>query len=102
MAAIYSQGSKESREGTWYERGALRKELADVAFGLKPGQCSGAIDVGADWYVLLVDEANPAHYKPLSEVRDQIESDLKAQEKTRLEKQWLDRLRKKTFVQYFY
>jgi len=102
MAAIYSQDSKESREGLWYERPMLRKELADAAFTLKAGQCSGVIDCAGECYVLMVDEVNRSHYKSLGEVRSKIEQDLKAEERTRLEKQWLDRLRKKTFVQYFY
>jgi len=34
-------------------------------------------------------------------VRDQIEKDLLTQEQSRLEKQWIERLKKKTFVRYF-
>jgi len=34
-------------------------------------------------------------------VRERIESDLKAQEQTRLEKQWIAKLKKKTFVRVF-
>ncbi len=51
--------------------------------------------------LLLVEEKRPAHYKPLVEVRDQIEKDLLTQEQNRLEKEWMDRLKKKTFVRYF-
>jgi peptidyl-prolyl cis-trans isomerase SurA len=102
MATIYSQDRNESRDAVWYYRSALRKELADVAFALKPGQCSNAIDTGRECYVLMVDDVNSSHYKTLGEVRNQIEQALRTEEKTRLEKQWLNRLRKKTFVQIFY
>jgi peptidyl-prolyl cis-trans isomerase SurA len=102
MAAIYSQGSQESREGIWYDRSALRRELAEVAFGLKPGQWSGVIDTPAECYVLLVDEISTSHYKTLGEVRSEVEKKLLLDERNRLEKQWIDRLRKKTFVQFFY
>jgi len=34
-------------------------------------------------------------------MRDQIEKDLLTQEQNRLEKEWMDRLKKKTFVRYF-
>jgi parvulin-like peptidyl-prolyl isomerase len=102
MATIYSQDRNESRDAVWYYRSALRKELADVAFALKPGQCSDAIDTGRECYVLMVDDVNSSHYKTLGEVRNQIEQALRTEEKTRLEKQWLNRLRKKTFVQIFY
>ena len=36
-----------------------------------------------------------------NEVREEIEKDLKSQEQARLEKQWIDRLKKKTFFRYF-
>ncbi|HLH55352.1 MAG TPA: peptidyl-prolyl cis-trans isomerase [Verrucomicrobiae bacterium] len=102
MASIYSQDRLQSHEGTWYTRSALRRELADVAFALKPGECSGVIDTGTDCYVLRVDEVNKSHYKTLGEVRALIEQTLKREEQNRLEKQWLAKLRKKTFVQIFY
>jgi len=102
MAAMYSQDRQEGREGVWYDRSALRRELAEAAFGLKPGQCSDVVEVGRDFYVLLVDEVSTSHYKTLAEVRDEVEKKLLSDERNRLEKQWIDRLRKKTFVQYFY
>jgi hypothetical protein len=48
-----------------------------------------------------VEDKRPARFKPLVEVRDQIETDMKAEEKTCLEKQWVDKLKKKTFVRVF-
>ena len=46
MASVYSQGSQQHQGGDWgwVERSVLRKELADVAFALKPGQVSDVID----------------------------------------------------------
>lgn len=101
MATIYSQGSAESRDGVWYDRSALRRELAEVAFQLKPGHCSDVVETSGECYVLMVDEASPSHYKSLGEVRNIIEKNLLSEERNRLEKQWIDKLRKKTFVQYF-
>jgi hypothetical protein len=37
----------------------------------------------------------------LSEVRDEIERAMLTEERARLQKQWIDRLRKKTFIRYF-
>jgi parvulin-like peptidyl-prolyl isomerase len=54
-----------------------------------------------EFYLMQVDDKRQAHFKPLVEVREQIESDMKAEEKTRLEKQWVDKLKKKTFVRVF-
>ena len=54
-----------------------------------------------EFYLLLVEEKRPERFKTLTEVREQIEKDLLAQERTRLEKQWVDKLKKKTFVRVF-
>jgi peptidyl-prolyl cis-trans isomerase SurA len=103
MAKIYSQDSQHTQGGDrgWVERSVLRKELADAAFSLKPGQHSGVIETPDACYILLVEEARPAHCRPLTEVRAQIEKDLTLSEQKRLEKQWVERLRKKTFVRRF-
>jgi peptidyl-prolyl cis-trans isomerase SurA len=104
MASIYSQDSSHSQAGDrgWVQKSELRKELAEAAFSLKPGEHSGLIDTPEVIYLVLVEDARPTHYKPLSEVRQQIEADLLANERTRLEKQWIGRLRKKTFVNEFF
>jgi parvulin-like peptidyl-prolyl isomerase len=97
MASIYS--SSQQKEGDdWYERTALRKELADAAFALKPGQISAAIDTPESDYILLAEQTNPAHIKPLGDIRDDIEKTLRAQEQARIEKQWIEQLKKKSFI----
>lgn len=112
MAAIYSQGSQESREASWYKRPALRREWADAVAKLKPGEWSDVIDTPLDYYLLMLDDARPGHYKSLSDpvdedtphelVREAIEKTLLSDEHKRLTKAWIDRLKKKTFVQIFY
>jgi hypothetical protein len=79
----------------------LNKDLTDAAFSLKPGETSGVIDLPGACYLLNVMEAHTAHVKPLSEVRDSIEKELRAAEQTRLQKQWIDSLKRKTFIAYF-
>jgi peptidyl-prolyl cis-trans isomerase SurA len=109
MASIYSQGTQRSQGGDWgwvqkYNRdGApvLRKELFDVAFALKPGGKSGVIETPEAFYLMMVDDVRPGHIVPLSEVRGKIEDVLLTEERNRLQKQWIERLKKKTFVRYF-
>jgi parvulin-like peptidyl-prolyl isomerase len=103
MATVYSEGSQKNQGGDWgwVERSVLRKDLADAAFALKPGQISGVIDTPESVYLMLVEQTRPAHVKPLDEVRDDIEQTLRTQEQARLEKQWIDGLKKKTFIRYF-
>jgi peptidyl-prolyl cis-trans isomerase SurA len=103
MAKVYSQGSQRQEGGDWgwREKSYFRKELADVAFSLKAGERSDIIDTPDACYLMLVEETRPAHYQVLTEVREQIEKELQTQERTRLRKQWIDKLKKKTFVVYF-
>lgn len=103
MAKVYSQGSQSSEGGDWgwIERSVLREDLAQVAFSLKPGQRSGLIERPDGCYIMLVEETKLAHTRPLSEVRAEIEATLKAEETKRLHGKWIDRLKAKSFVEYF-
>ncbi len=103
MASVYSEGSQRAQGGDWgwVERSVLRKKLADVAFSLKPGQMSDIIETPQACYLMLVEQKRPAHVRPLSKVRDEIDATLRTQEQSRLEKQWISSLKKKTFIRYF-
>jgi parvulin-like peptidyl-prolyl isomerase len=103
MARTYSQGSqrKEGGDWGWVERSVLRKELAEAAFGLKAGEHSRVIDTQEAVYLMKVEDKKLEHFKPLAEVREEIEKKMAVEERSRLEKQWVDKLRKKTFVRYF-
>ncbi len=103
MASVYSQGSQRSQGGDWgwIERSVLRKELADTAFKLKPGQASTVIETPEACYLMLVEQTRPAHVKPLNEVRDDVEATLLTQEQKQLEQQWIEKLKKKAFIRLF-
>lgn len=101
MAAVYSQGRNPGGEWGWIERKVLRPELADVAFSLKAGEMSGVVETPEAFYVMLVEDKRPAHVRPLGEVRDEIERAMLTETRDRLQKQWIERLRKKTFIRYF-
>lgn len=103
MATIYSQ-SPDRRDGGlwgWVEKSVLNEKLAEAAFSLKPGEITEVLEVGNAVFLLLVEDRRTAHNKALSEVRDEIEATLLREERDRLEKQWIERLKKKTFVRYF-
>lgn len=103
MATIHSQGSQRAQGGEWgwVERSVLRKELADVAFSLKAGELSDVIDTPQAYYLMLVEDRRTAHSKPLNEVQAEIEKTLMTKEREKRQKQYIDKLRKKTFVRYF-
>ncbi len=103
LASVYSQGSQQHQGGDWgwVERNILRKELGEVAFTLKPGQVSDPIDASDAVYLMLVEDRKPAHAKPIAEVRSEIEKTLRSQQQAKLSKEWIDGLKKKTFIRYF-
>ena len=103
MATIYSQGSQQHQGGEWgwIERSVLRKELADLAFSLKPGVVSHVVDTPDTCYLMLVEEKRPAHVRPLIKVANDIEKTLRLKKQAKLEKNWIESLKKKTFIRYF-
>lgn len=103
MAAVYSQIQQRKEKSEWVAKSyGLQKELADVAFSLKPGEVSKVVETPDGWcYIMQAEDVKHAQMKSLGEVRDQIEGALKLEERARLEKQWLAKLKKKTFVRYF-
>jgi peptidyl-prolyl cis-trans isomerase SurA len=103
MASTYSEGAERAKGGErpWDTISELRTELAESVTGLQPGEVSDVIETAEACYIIKVEEKKPAHVKPLHDVREEIERDLVVQERDRLEKQWIERLKKKTFVRYF-
>ncbi|HEY3762212.1 MAG TPA: peptidylprolyl isomerase [Verrucomicrobiae bacterium] len=103
MAAVYSQGSqkKDAGEWGWIERSSLRSELAQAAAPLQTGQVSDVIDTPDACYIMLVEDKRVAHVKALNDVREDIEKTLRSQEMARVDRQWIDSLKKKTFIRIF-
>lgn len=103
MASIYSQGAQRNQGGDWgwADRTVLRKELADVAFGLKPGELSEVIETPQALFIMLVEDKRTGHNKPIAEVREQIEEALLKLERDRLHAKYIEKLKQKTFVRQF-
>ena len=103
MAAVYSTGSQRNQGGDWgwVQSSLLRPELATIALTLKPGQPSPVIETPDACYLMLVEETRPTHTKPLAELRDDIEKTLQAQARAKVQQEWINRLKKKTFIRYF-
>ena len=103
MASLYSAGSRRFLGGDWgwIDRSVLRKELSDHAFSLEAGQVSDVITLPNGYYILKVEDKRAAHIRPLSEVREEIEVDLRAQEMERLRKKWIGKLKAKSYIRYF-
>jgi len=103
MALVYSAGSQRAEGGdrSWVKHGYFKASLDHVAFSLKPGEHSGVIEEPEACYLIMVEEAKPAHTKTLSEVRDEIARTLRSKENERLFERWIERLKRKSFVNYY-
>ncbi len=93
-------------QGGWAEREGLKGELADVAFSLRPGQASGIISLPSAkgppaYYLLQVEEVKKATVTPLSSIRDAIESTLVAAESEKVQKEWIERLKRDAYIERF-
>jgi parvulin-like peptidyl-prolyl isomerase len=53
-----------------------------------------------EFYLMLVEDKRTSHTKTLAEVKDDIEKNLSVEERNRLQKQWIERLKAKAFVRY--
>ena len=101
-----SNGGQRGSNG-WEERAGLHPALAEVAFSLRPGQSSGLISLPtADgkpaYYILHVEEVSKAAVIPLDRgVRDQIENTLQAAESEKVQREWIDRLKRDAYIEKF-
>lgn len=100
LASLYSQ-DPEQKGSDWMETSVLRKELADAAAKLDPGQTSDVIETSDECYIIQLEGRRAAHVKPLNDVRKNIETTLREQEKKDEQKRWIESLKKKAFIRYF-
>ncbi|MCX7872568.1 MAG: peptidyl-prolyl cis-trans isomerase [Verrucomicrobiae bacterium] len=98
---VYHEGTQKNGDWGWVEVSVLKGELASAIKNLKPGQYSDVVETSDSCWILLLEDFKPAHVRPLQEVRDQIEKELLSQERDRLQKKWIDRIKAKSFVRYF-
>jgi peptidyl-prolyl cis-trans isomerase SurA len=105
LAGVYSEDSYRSKGG---DRGVVELDrehyqpaLESAIRALKPGQRSGVIDAGTAYWIVLLEDAKLNHIRTLPEARSEIERLLLDEERARLRKAWIDRLKAKAFIRYF-
>lgn len=103
LAKQFSDG-KEAQQGGdwgWVGKDALRKELNEVAFTLKPGEHSKLIDTKEGYYVIQVDDHKAAYTKPLRDIQESVEKLLLQQQRATMQEKWVKELRDKAFIKLF-
>jgi peptidyl-prolyl cis-trans isomerase SurA len=103
MARGYSDGSQryQGGENGWQEVSVMNKALLEPLAKLKPGEYSDIIETPEACFIILLEERRTAHYRPLSELREDIERTLAIGARRTLHDRWIERLKKKTFKAYF-
>ncbi|MFI3271924.1 MAG: SurA N-terminal domain-containing protein [Pseudomonadota bacterium] len=74
MAAKYSQDSSALNGGElgWFGRGMMVPSFEEAAFALKVGEVSAPVRTQFGYHIIKAEEYEPAHAKPVEEVRDII------------------------------
>lgn len=105
LADQYSDDARRIKGGDrgWIENkdSDLRPELRQFVFSSQPGSVSGVIDLDGAVFIVKVEERKAAGMRTIGEVRDEAEQMLRNLEKERLRKQWMAKLRKKSFIAYY-
>jgi parvulin-like peptidyl-prolyl isomerase len=83
----------------WVEVRDLRPDLAKPVASLSPGKTSDVIRMDGDYYLIKLEERQPAGPVPFEEVRSSIEKELRRKEVRHLTAVWMDRLRKDAYIQ---
>jgi peptidyl-prolyl cis-trans isomerase D len=80
LAKKYSEGPTKTQGGNLgaFRREAMVKPFADKAFSMKPGEISEPVRTRFGWHIIKVEKVNPEKTSSLSEARDDILNNLKA------------------------
>lgn len=103
LAKSFTEGSHKTDGGDWgwVSRKTLRKELANVAFGLFPGQHSRVIETDNGYYIIKVEDSRKGRVPPLEEIRGEVEKMILVDERKARRDEWVNTLRQKAYIKMF-
>ncbi len=83
----------------WFGPGKMVEKFEDVVFGMEPGEVSPAFKTVFGYHIVKLYEKKPATFKPLNEVRGDIEKILKQQKETKALEDFVDKLKERAVVE---
>ncbi len=98
-----SEGSRSAEGGAfpWMQPKDARPELRETLHTLPAGKISEIIPTDTQLYIVKVEARRQAGHKSFDEVRQAIKASLAAEERERLKKRWIERLKKENYVVYY-
>ena len=101
LAKAVSGGMTASNGGDLgeFHRGQLAKVLEDATFDLKPGQFTEPIRTKQGWIILKVTEHTPGGLQPLSDVEQQVQSDIGMAKMQPALRDYLTKLREAAYIE---
>jgi len=101
LAKAISGGMTASNGGDLgeFHRGQLAKVLEDATFDLKPGQHTEPIRTKQGWIILKVTEHTPGGLQPLSDVEQQVQSDIGMAKMQPALRDYLTKLREAAYIE---
>ncbi len=106
-AKLNSADSHASTGGDWGEpitRSAMsagNPRLAEAAFSLNPKSISDVVEDEENYYLFYVEAKQPGKMKPKDEIEPELEKMVQAEEKTKVMKAWLERIRAKANIKRY-
>lgn len=100
LAAQYSKGPAAAQGGDigFVERGVIIPAVEKSVFGLSVGQLSEVIESEIGFHILAVTDRRGAGVKPLQAVRNEIKAKIEEEKIAKKYDEWIEGLRKKSFV----
>lgn len=100
LAAQYSQSPAAADGGDigFVERGVTLPDVEKVAFSLAVGQVSDVIETELGFQIITVVDKRGAGLKPLAVVREEIKATIEEGKISKKYDEWIDGIRKKSFI----
>jgi parvulin-like peptidyl-prolyl isomerase len=103
LARMYSMDDRQEAFGDWgwIDKRMLNESLSKTAFSLKAGEMSPVIELDGSYYLLYAEAKKPVTVKPLKDVRAEIEKGLIQAERQKMQTDWINKLRQKSYIRVY-
>jgi parvulin-like peptidyl-prolyl isomerase len=101
LALKYSDGAESTRGGNlgFVRQGELLPPIERVVATLQPGQISDPIESTEGFHLIRLDEKKPSQFRPLAEVKTEIQGLVYQQKTEDIYQLWMADLKNKAFIE---